>query len=106
MSIKVIKSEGFGSGLHVSHDEYHNAWDEGHHVLNETEGKLFEHPQGEKLGEVMSEWTVCPISNGTCQDMVMAEMVAVHPDKPPQSVSVYLCPLGISGNGESCPLNK
>ena len=98
MTIKVLKPGDCQTAF--------DAWDEGHHTLGSEEGALFEHAEGEKLGDLMSEWTVCPIGNGTCNDMVDVRMLAIHPDKPPENVVVQLCPLGVSGDGDSCPLNK
>jgi len=90
----------------ATHGELWDAWDRGHHVLNHGEGQLYNHPQGEKLGDMLSDWTVCPIGNGTCQDAVFVEMCAINPDLGFETIQVQLCPRGISGDGEKCPLNK
>jgi len=83
-----------------------DAWDRGDHVLSAKEGAIYSLPDGERVGDLMSDWTKCPIHNGTCQDMVVLELYAINPDKGGEPVKVHLCPLGICGNGEKCPLNK
>ncbi len=101
MAIVIIKKE--------EEDDMHSifdAWDRGDHVLSETEGNMYKAPRGSKIGTLMSDWTICPIGNATCIDTAVLELYAYNPDKGGATVKVRLCPRGVSGDGEKCPLNK
>ena len=74
--------------------------------MGPEEGRIFQLGHGEKVADLMSEWTRCPIGNGTCQDMVEVHMYAINPDLGGCATTVALCPLGVAGAGEKCPLNK
>lgn len=98
MAVKVIDSLGDKA--------YWDAWDEGDHTLTKEEGKMFSLPDGRRVGDCMQKWTVCPIHNASCQHMAILELYAINPDKGGKPVKVQLCPLGVMGNGDTCPLNK
>ena len=93
-------------GCKDSHKSFWDIWDAGHHALNENEGRVWKHPEGEKIGDLLSDWTVCPIGNASCQNAAYLELYATNPDKGGKAVKVMLCPLGVEGDGEKCPLNK
>lgn len=97
MSIKIVDTS--------KQEEVWQAWDDGHHILNNNEAKVFELPEGEKLGALMSDWTICPVGNSSCQDMAVLELFAVNPNKGGEATYVQLCPRGVSCF-EKCPLNK
>jgi len=81
-------------------------WDEGGYTYNEVEEKLLELKEGEKIKDILSECTVCPIGNATCEHYLTFKFVGFNPNKGYKKHEMMICGIGIEGDGEKCPLNK
>jgi hypothetical protein len=86
-------------------DEIFKAWDKGEHTFNESEEALMALKFGEKLGNTLSECTICPVGNGTCEHFMMVECYGILPGTPGKLRQVMVCSLGIE-DIDSCPLSK
>lgn len=60
---------------------------------------------GEKLGEVLSACTICPVGNATCENYIDLIFVGFHPEKKLQEHKIMICGLGIA-DIDHCPLSK
>lgn len=81
-------------------------WNEGHHVLEKEQSKLYNAQTGGRLSTLLSEWTVCPNNDSSsCLDRADVEMCATHPDRGTEKVVVKLCLLGVLFNC-NCPQVK
>lgn len=81
-------------------------WDAGEFFYTDVEEALMNIPDGEKLGNIMKDMTVCPVHNATCETMMRITVWGINPDKGHHKQIIDICPLGVSGWGEKCPLNK
>jgi len=81
-------------------------WDAGEFFFNEVEEQLINLPDGMKLNEILKKSTKCPVHNGTCESMILITVFGMHPEKGHKKVEIQICPLGVEGDGEDCPLNK
>ena len=81
-------------------------WDKGEHTYSDAEEKLMTLKRGEKIGNVLAECTICPIGNATCAEFFNITVAGFHPEKGIEEQKITICPLGVAGDGEDCPLNK
>lgn len=80
-------------------------WEKGEHVYSKPEEKLLSLKKGEKIGNNLSDCTICPIGNSTCLDYFKIEIFGYHPEKHSLKKTLMICSIGIS-DFEKCPLNK
>lgn len=81
-------------------------WDKGEHFFGELGEKLLKLKDGEKIGNILSNCTICPIHNGSCHDFLEVGIYGVHPNKKGKLEKISICECGVEGAGERCPLNK
>lgn len=87
-------------------DDVFAVWDRGEFLFSDLEQALLDLPDGSKLGDILSKSTKCPIHNGTCESMIIIKVYGMNPDKGYKLIEVQVCPLGVEGDGDACPLNK
>ena len=90
----------------MAKDDMFDVWDRGEHFFNDVERALIDLKDGKKLGDLLKEATKCPVYDSSCESMIFIEVYGVHPEKGHKKEVIQICPIGIKGNGEKCPLNK
>lgn len=81
-------------------------WEKGEHYFGEIGEALRNLKDGEKIGNILSKCTICPIHNSSCHDFLELAVYGVHPEKRGTLKKLSICELGIEGDGIKCPLNK
>lgn len=84
-------------------------WDRGEYTYNPVEQELLKLQGGQKLGEkvgqLLSSCTVCPVGNATCEHYLEFIFVGFHPEKGCKKHTMMICGLGIE-DIDHCPLSK
>jgi len=86
-------------------DDSFEAWNSGGFLFHAAEIDIANFESGKRLGSILSSVTKCPRGNATCYNAMCLELFGLHPEKDRCTVKVILCSLGITGDGEKCPLN-
>jgi len=86
--------------------EIFKIWDDGGYTYSEAQEKLLQLKDGELIGDILNKCTICPIHNGTCSDYIELQTYGYNPDKGGKTDTIMICTLGVTGDGEKCPLNK
>jgi hypothetical protein len=87
-------------------DEIFKTWEKGGHTFNPAEERLMALKEGEKIGGIVKDCTICPVGNGSCEHFMTWAIYGFNPIKGGKIVELMVCSIGIEGDGEKCPLNK
>ena len=90
----------------MTFDEMSDKWDAGEFTHCDEAQEIVDLEGGKKIGDIMSKMTVCPVGNATCVLYMKLEIYGYNPDKAGEKTYISICPLGVEGDGEKCPLNK
>lgn len=80
-------------------------WDNGEYTYGAAEEKLLALNGGDRLGNILSACTICPVGNSNCKDYLTIEIVGFHPDKGLTTKDLMVRSLGITSI-DTCPLSK
>lgn len=81
-------------------------WDKGEHYFGDIGEALRDLKDGEKIGNILSKCTICPIHNASCHDFLELSIYGFHPKKGGKLEKISICECGVEGDGITCPLNK
>ena len=82
-----------------------NACARGKYVFNPSEEGLINLRPGDKIGDTLSDCTICPVGNTTCMHYISIKFVGSHSEKPLKTHEVIICGVGVKST-DDCLLNK
>jgi len=78
--------------------------------FDEPNQKIFDLKSGEKIGDLMKNFTICPLRNASCSSYVKLEFfgygMSLLSGYEAGTKEIWLCPWGVGPTGEECKLNK
>ena len=77
-------------------------WDNGKHTFDPIGEKLLNLQAGEKIGNILSESTICPVGNSTCSHYIRVFIYGFHPNGGIEK-EIWICSYGCST--KNCLLN-
>ena len=89
----------------MSHPKIWDRWDRGEYVYSEKEEALMKLKDGDRIGQILDNCTICPVGNATCIHYFTIIVAGFHPEKKMEKKEIRICSLGIQ-NVDNCPLNK
>lgn len=93
------------NGNQITLVEMFDIWDKGEFAYDDVQKDLLLLKEGQVLGDLLKNCTICPVGNGTCNIYFIITISGFNPDKGHQNHKLLICPLGVE-NIERCPLSK
>ena len=81
-------------------------WDKGEYCASEPEENLKGLEHGAKIGQILSECTICPVNNAGCTNQFKITTLGILPGKDDvEEMEIICCPLSVV-DIEHCPLSS